>query len=161
MIPAKHADRGVSIRSGSLHRTFSRGRRGSVQRGAAVSSETTRSPLVLAISWGHMDVEDLGVGKDFKLYPSGGRPWDWSETGTRHSPGVQPDDVLELLAHGATTVVLSRGMRLQLQVDPRTLSLLEERGVTVHVAETTEAVQIYNDLATSGTAVAGLFHSTC
>ncbi|MFY1587891.1 Mth938-like domain-containing protein [Micromonospora sp. WMMD734] len=151
----------MSVRSGSLHRTFSRGRRGSVQRGAAVSSETTRSPLVLAISWGHMDVENLGVGKDFKLYPSGGRPWDWSETGTRHSPGVQPDDVLELLAHGATTVVLSRGMRLQLQVDPRTLRLLEERGVTVHVAETTEAVQIYNDLATSGTAVAGLFHSTC
>ena len=104
-----------------------------------------------------MDVEDLGVGKDFKLYPGGGRPWDWSETGTRHSPGVQPDDVQKLLAHGATTVVLSRGMQLQLQVDPRALRLLEERGVTVHVAETTEAVQIYNNLATSGTAVAGLF----
>ncbi|PZV88428.1 Protein of unknown function [Micromonospora phaseoli] len=108
-----------------------------------------------------MDVEDLGVGKDFKLYPGGGRSWDWSETGTRHNPGVQPDDVQELLAHGATTVVLSRGMQLQLQVDPRTLRLLEERGVAVHVAETTEAVQIYNNLATSGTAVAGLFHSTC
>ncbi|GIJ81286.1 Mth938-like domain-containing protein [Micromonospora phaseoli] len=126
-----------------------------------MSSETTRSPLVLSISWGRMDVEDLGVGKDFKLYPGGGRSWDWSETGTRHNPGVQPDDVQELLAHGATTVVLSRGMQLQLQVDPRTLRLLEERGVAVHVAETTEAVQIYNNLATSGTAVAGLFHSTC
>jgi hypothetical protein len=81
-----------------------------------------------------MDVEELGDGKDFKLYPGGGRPWDWSE----------------LLAHGATTVVLSRGMQLQLQVDPRALKLLDERGVTVHVAETTEAVQIYNDLAAGG-----------
>ncbi|MCG5446034.1 Mth938-like domain-containing protein [Micromonospora sp. NIE79] len=126
-----------------------------------MSSETTRSPLVLSISWGRMDVEEIGVGKDFKLYPGGGRPWDWSETGTRHSPGIQPEDVQELLSHGATTIVLSRGMELQLQVDPRTLGLLEERGVTVHVAQTTEAVQIYNDLAAGGTAVAGLFHSTC
>ncbi|WP_410816352.1 Mth938-like domain-containing protein [Micromonospora sp. 050-3] len=126
-----------------------------------MSNEATRSPLVLSISWGRMDVEGIGVGKDFKLYPGGGRPWDWSETGTRHSPGIQPEDVQELLSHGAETVVLSRGMELQLQVDPRTLRLLEERGVTVHVVETTEAVQIYNDLATGGTAVAGLFHSTC
>ncbi|MGC4772458.1 Mth938-like domain-containing protein [Micromonospora sp. DT44] len=126
-----------------------------------MSSEATRSPLVLSISWGRMDVQDLGVGKDFKLYPGGGRPWDWSETSTRHSPGVQPDDVQELLSHGAKTVVLSRSMQLQLQVDPRTLRLLEECGVTVHVAETTEAVQIYNNLATGGSAVAELFHSTC
>jgi hypothetical protein len=108
-----------------------------------------------------MDVEDLDVGKDFKLYPGGGRPWDWSETGTRHNPGIQPADVEELLAHGATAVVLSRGMQLQLQVDPSTVELLEQRGVTVHIAETTEAVQVYNDLAANGAAVAGLFHSTC
>ncbi|WP_433796596.1 Mth938-like domain-containing protein [Actinoplanes sp. CA-252034] len=126
-----------------------------------MSSETPPSPRVLSISWGSMDVEDLGVGKDFKVYPGGGRPWDWSETGTRHSPGVQPEDVEELLAHGATIVVLSRGMHLQLQVDPRTHELLNERAITVHVAETSEAVEIYNDLATRGAAVAGLFHSTC
>lgn len=124
-------------------------------------SETIRSPRIRSISWGRMDVEDLGIGKDFKLYPGGGRPWDWSETGTRHNPGVQPADVEELLAHGATTVVLSRGMQRQLQVDPRTLDLLKERGVTVHIAETNEAVQVYNDLAANGAAVAGLFHSTC
>jgi hypothetical protein len=68
--------------------------------------------------------------------------------------------VAELLAHGATTVVLSRGMELQLHVDPATLRYLDERGITVHVAETREAVRIYNDLA-ERTPVAGLFHSTC
>nr|MDT0658666.1 MTH938/NDUFAF3 family protein [Micromonospora sp. DSM 115978] len=52
-------------------------------------------------------------------------------------------------------------MQLQLHVDPRTLDFLEQRGVTVHVAETTEAVKTYNDLAANGVAVAGLFHSTC
>jgi hypothetical protein len=107
-----------------------------------------------------MAVEGLGVGKDFKLYPGGGRAWDWSETGTRHQPGVQPDDVAELLAHGATVVVLSRGMELRLEVDPATVDHLRALGVEVHVAETREAVTIYNDLA-EHTPVAGLFHSTC
>jgi hypothetical protein len=107
-----------------------------------------------------MDVEDLGVAKDYKLYPGGGRPWDWAETGTEHVPGIQPADVEELLANGATIVVLSRGMEQRLQVDPGTLRYLEERSVEVHVAETYEAVKIYNDLAEKSP-VAGLFHSTC
>ena len=119
-----------------------------------------RSPKITAIEWGRMEVEGLAPGKDFKLYPGGGREWDWSETGLRHSPGIQPADVEELLANGATTVVLSRGMRLQLQVGPDTLRFLEERGATVHVAETGAAVRIYNELA-AAEPVGGLFHSTC
>jgi hypothetical protein len=119
-----------------------------------------RSPRILAISWARMEVEGVGAGKDFKLYPGGGREWDWGETGTRHSPGIQPADVEELLAHGATIVVLSRGMDRRLLVDPRTLDFLGERSIAVHVAETREAVKIYNELA-DGVLVAGLFHSTC
>jgi len=121
---------------------------------------TDRSPKILAVSWGHMEIEGLGEGKDFKLYPGGGRAWDLNETGTRHSPGIQPADVAELLANGATTVVLSQGIDKQLQVDPATLALLEERSVTVHVAETRAAVALYNELAET-TPVGGLFHSTC
>jgi hypothetical protein len=122
--------------------------------------QVKRSPRILEISWGRMDVESLGVGKDFKLYPGGGREWNWTETGTRHQPGIQPADVEELLAHGATTVVLSRGMDLQLHVAPETLDYLEERSIQVHVVETRGAVELYNKLVDT-TAVAGLFHSTC
>jgi hypothetical protein len=107
-----------------------------------------------------MQIEGLGAGKDFKLYPGGGREWDWAETGTRHSPGIQPAEVAELLAHGATTIVLSQGIDKQLQVDPATLEYLAKRFITVHVAQTGEAVQIYNELA-GVSAVGGLFHSTC
>jgi hypothetical protein len=121
---------------------------------------TDRSPKILAISWGHMEIEGLGAGKDFKLYPGGGRAWDWSETGTRHSPGMQPADVEELLVNGATTVVLSQGMDKLLHTDPATLALLEQGSITVHVAETRVAVTLYNELAET-TAVGGLFHSTC
>jgi hypothetical protein len=125
-----------------------------------VVKQDKRSPRIAGISWGRMEVEGLGAGKDFKLYPGGGRAWDWAETGTRHSPGIQPADVEELVARGATTVVLSQGMNKQLQVHPDTCRYLEERSITVHVAETREAVEIYNDL-TEGALVAGLFHSTC
>ena len=118
------------------------------------------SPKILSISWGRMEVEGLGVGKDFKLYPGGGRQWDWSQTGTRHVPGIQPADVEELLARGATTVVLSRGMDQQLQIDPATLTYLGMRSVEVRVLETRDAVKIYNELA-EASPVGGLFHSTC
>jgi hypothetical protein len=120
----------------------------------------TQSPKIVEISWGHMEVAGLGSGKDFKLYPGGGREWNWAETGTRHSPGVQVADVEELLANGATVVVLSLGMDLQLHVDPATLRHLADRSIEVHVLETREAVQVYNELAGTA-AVGGLFHSTC
>ncbi|SDK93752.1 Protein of unknown function [Nonomuraea jiangxiensis] len=107
-----------------------------------------------------MVVEGLGEGKDFKLYPGGGRSWDWGETGTRHSPGIQPADVQELLDQGCQVIVLSRGMDLVLRTCPETLELLAEKGVEVHLAETRAAVEHYNAL-TRTVAVGGLFHSTC
>jgi hypothetical protein len=107
-----------------------------------------------------MEVEGLGQGKDFKLYPGGGRKWDWRETGTRHVPGIQPSDVQELLDHGATVVVLTRGMQLMLRTCPETLELLKSKGVAFHIEETGAAVALYNKLV--GTEpVGGLFHSTC
>ncbi len=120
----------------------------------------TRSPRITHLSWGRMVVDGLGTGKDFKLYPGGGREWDWQETGTRHVPGIQPVDVAEVLEHGSRVVVLTRGMELALQTCPETLELLRERGIPVHVKETRAAVELYNRLAETE-AVGGLFHSTC
>ena len=118
------------------------------------------SPHITHISWGRMEVEGLGFGKDFKLYPGGGRAWDWNETGTRHVPGIQPADVQELLDRGSQVIVLTRGMELVLQTCPETLALLLDRGIPVHVEETRDAVALYNKLAEE-TPVGGLFHSTC
>jgi len=107
-----------------------------------------------------MEVEGVGSGKDFKLYPGGGRPWDWGETGTRHVPGIQAADVSELLERGSRVVVLSRGMERALQVSSEALRFLAERGVIVHVEETRAAAELYNRLA-DREPVGGLFHSTC
>ncbi len=125
-----------------------------------MSERTTGSPKITHISWGRMEVDGLGVGKDFKLYPGGGRAWDWNETRTRHVPGIQPSDVVELLDRGSDIIVLSRGMALVLQTCPETLELLRDRGVAVHIRETRAAVALYNQLA-EDQRVGGLFHSTC
>jgi hypothetical protein len=69
-------------------------------------------------------------------------------------------EIEELLEHGATVVVLSRGMQERLGVPETTVEALRSRGVKVHVAETRAAVALYNELVAS-VPVAGLFHSTC
>ena len=42
-----------------------------------------------------------------------------------------------------------------------TIDQLEEMKISLHIAETKAAAEIYNDLASGGKAVGGLFHSTC
>jgi len=119
------------------------------------------SPKILEISWGRMVVEELEEGKDFILYPGGGRPWDWSETGMEHEPGIRPDEIVELIQRGCTIIILSTGMKERLCVAPETLEFCEEHGIEVHVEETETAVKIYNKLADELKPVGGLFHSTC
>ena len=124
-------------------------------------SQDTRSPEILSLSWGRVEVAGAaGPYKDAKLFPGGSRAWDWRETGTRHVPGVQPADLEELLEHGAEVVVLSRGQLGALQVSETALAWLREREVEVEVHGTKRAVERYNALA--GRRKAGaLIHSTC
>lgn len=124
-------------------------------------SHKTHSPRILTIEWGKIEVEGLGIGKDLKLFPGGGREWDWNETGTRHVPGIQAADVKELLQNGSEIIVLIRGMQLVLQTCPETLSYLNGLSIPTIVEETKDAVSIYNKLVAEGKAVGGLFHSTC
>lgn len=119
------------------------------------------SPRIERVEWSRIEVEGVpDAYKDAKLWPGGSREWDWSETGTRHEPGIQPADVVELLEHGATVVILSRGIQCRLRVRPDTLTMLGERAVESHVLQTEEAVRLYNELRDQ-VPVGGLFHSTC
>lgn len=123
-------------------------------------SDRPVSPRITACSWGRLGIEGLGTVRDGKLYPGGARAWDWNETGTRHEPGIQRADVVELVEHGATTVILSSGVYEMLGICPETLRDLETRGVAYRVLPTPDAVAAYNELC--GTAPVGaLIHSTC
>jgi hypothetical protein len=128
----------------------------------STNADVDPSPRISHISWGCLEVEGRDRPfKDAKLYPGGGRAWDWNETGTSHTPGIQPADVEELLEHGAEVVVLSRGMNERLQVMADTLDRLEDADVEAHVLQTEAAVERYNELQSAGRPVGGLFHSTC
>ena len=120
-----------------------------------------KSLLIERIKWGEIEVEKLGIGKDFKLYPGGGRLWNWKETNTHHVPGIQVADVEELLEHDCKEIVLSRGMLLKLEVGSETKDYLEQANVQLHVMETKMAAELYNHLAKQNVMVGGLFHSTC
>jgi hypothetical protein len=122
--------------------------------------DISASPRIAKFTWGRIETGDGRAFRDAKLWPGGGREWDWNETGTHHVPGIQPADVKELLENGAETVVLSRGVYERLQTCADTLDLLAREGIDVHVLQTKRAVDRYNALAAEGP-VGGLFHSTC
>jgi hypothetical protein len=123
-------------------------------------SDKQTSPLITNDAWGRLEVENLGTLKDAKLWPGGGREWNWKETGTDHKPGIQVADVEELVQNGADVVILSRGRTGILGVTNETLSWLEERGVEIEVLRTPKAIEEYNRLAGKRN-VGALIHSTC
>jgi hypothetical protein len=128
---------------------------------AAMTPDEGRSPRVERDGWGFVEVERIGRLRDAKLWPGGGRAWDWNETGTHHRPGILPADLAELLEHGPDVVVLSRGRELRLETSPEAAALLEAQGVETVRAETGAAIEAYNRLAGEGRRVAALLHSTC
>jgi hypothetical protein len=126
-----------------------------------VVKDKKNSPRIKNVSWGRLEVEGKAEPyKDAKLFPGGSRDWNWRETGTGHNLGIQVADLQELLDHGATVVVLSRGMAECLHVPRQTLDFLNERQITAHVLPTKKAVALYNKLAETEP-VGGLFHTTC
>ena len=108
-----------------------------------------------------MSAAGVGAFSDMKLWPGGGREWDWRETNTHHVPGIQVSDIEELIERGARVVILTMGMQLVLQTCSETLRHLEQRGIRYHQLETKAAVAKYNELAAMGAHVGGVFHSTC
>ena len=124
-------------------------------------TESANSPSIGENSWGKIEVDQMGRFRDVKLWPGGGREWDWNETGTQHEPGIQPADVAELLEGEPEVVVLSSGRELRLHTCQETFELLEASGISVVQEETSAAIEEYNRLAKSGRRVAALIHTTC
>ena len=120
--------------------------------------------LITDLSWGNMEVSIAGEKqnfKDCKIWPGGAREWRWGETGTHHSPGIQPGDIQELLEHEVEFVILTRGQLGRLGVAFETQEFLNEQGVEYRIEKTKKAVTLFNELAQKGKRVGGLFHSTC
>lgn len=116
--------------------------------------------MITDSSWGSVETS-VGTFRDAKLWPGGGRNWDWNETGTEHRPGVQAADLEELLEQGAELVIVGRGRRERLGVTDEAADHLEQAGVGLEALETGAAIDRYNHLAEDGRMVGALIHSTC
>jgi hypothetical protein len=123
-------------------------------------SEVQSPPHINELSWGEVKTKD-GTFKDAKLWPGGAHAWDWDETGTSHTPGIQPADVEELLEHDAEIIILSEGHEGRLQIKEETINYIEENGAEVRIYNTKKAVEKYNQLASADKPVGALIHSTC
>lgn len=119
------------------------------------------SPLILSSGWGKMVVDGLGRGKDFKLWPGGGRNWNWAEFGTGHGNGIQVEEIADLVMNSCTKVILTTGRFKRLKVPKQTIDALEKEGLEVIVTDTKKGIRLYNDFAKKGVKVGGLFHTTC
>lgn len=108
-----------------------------------------------------MEVEGLGRGKDFKLWPGGGRAWDWSEYGTDHGLGIQEGEVQDLILNNCSSVILTTGRFKRLKVPVDTIESLKRQGIAVVVVDTKKGIKLYNEYTRKGLMVGGLFHTTC
>ena len=118
------------------------------------------SPKITKLSWGKVEIDGNQVFKDVKLFPGGCRKWNWRDTGTEHSPGIQYSDVQELLDNGANPVILSRGVLGRLKVSKELIDKLVSDGIIVHILKTNKAVKLYNELLKTEK-VGALIHTTC
>jgi len=120
----------------------------------------SNSPPITKLSWGRIEIGGKQEFKDVKLFPGGCREWNWQETGTNHSPGIQYSDIRELLDNGANVIILSRGILGRLKVQEEVEEQLKLEGITVYILRTKEAVKLYNELSKSEV-VGALIHTTC
>ena len=120
----------------------------------------SNSPPITKLSWGRIEIGGKQEFKDVKLFPGGCREWNWQETGTNHSPGIQYSDIRELLDNGAKVIILSRGILRRLKVQEEVEEQLKLEGITVYILKTKEAVKLYNELSKSEV-VGALIHTTC
>ncbi|MCJ7801190.1 MAG: MTH938/NDUFAF3 family protein [Candidatus Marinimicrobia bacterium] len=118
------------------------------------------SPQITKLSWGKIEIGGKQEFKDVKLFPGGCREWNWQETGTEHSPGIQYSDVQELIENGAKVIVLSRGVLGRLKTKKGLVKKLESAGLTIHILKTKEAIKLYNEIYKSEL-VGALIHTTC
>ncbi len=119
-----------------------------------------RSPKITKIAWGSIEIDSTQVFKDVKLYPGDARAWNWHETGTRHSTGIQYSDVRELIENGAEEIILTKGVLGRLRVSPKLVEQLETEGLKVNVLKTKAAVKLYDSLI-KRKKVGALIHTTC
>lgn len=122
---------------------------------------SNRNKIIDRIEWGNITVKaDSFSFKDVIIHNDSVEEWDWKKTGTKHDPGIQIADLIQIIDK-IDHIVLSTGFKNQLRVQDNTLNYIKFKKKNYYVLNTEEAVKKYNQLARAGHRVGALIHSTC
>ena len=76
----------------------------------------------------------------------------------RDGSAFSPEDFEDVVAKGLDTIVLGTGFMNRVRVPDETLEFFRSAGVSCEVMDSTEAMDRFNALLSSGGSVAGAFH---
>lgn len=108
-------------------------------------------------SFGRMVVDGDEHTFDLILTPSGVHPDWWRPEGHR----CTADDLEPVLDDPPEVLVIGTGASGRMRPDEQLAQTLRTRGIASEVHTTDPAVARFNQLAASGTRLAGAFHLTC
>ncbi len=81
----------------------------------------------------------------------------WRENG--HA--VMPQDLDEVVKAQPDVLVVGRGKLGAMKIPDATMEAIEERGIQIVHARTGEAIEVYNQIVSTGKNVVGAFHLAC
>ncbi len=114
------------------------------------------APQVESYSFGRMTVDGERHSKDLILLPDRVLPHWWRNQGHQ----LSPEDLEAVFDAAPEVLVVGTGAYERMTVPSQTREAVEEAGIDLHVDETGEAWQLYNNLQQEKR-TAGAFHLTC
>jgi len=114
-------------------------------------------PLVDEYDFGEIVIGGQRYTRDVIVAPGYIKPNWWRKEGHR----LQLDDVWDVLDLDVDVVVIGTGYYGRMEVDEDVVKEFEKRGRRIVVAESREAVNIYNEEVKRGRKVMLLIHLTC
>jgi hypothetical protein len=111
---------------------------------------------ISAYSFGRITIRGDTYTSDVIIYPGRVNPSWWRKEGHL----LQPVDLEEVVTARPSVVIIGTGASGVMKVPHETVRFLESKGITVHVARTAEAVELYNTTPKDKPVVAAL-HLTC
>jgi hypothetical protein len=108
-------------------------------------------------SYGSIKIDGELYGNDVLILPPTVSSSWWRRDGHR----LCVDDLAEVIAFGADSLVVGSGVSNMLQVPPSTIRDMESTGTRVEILPTPAAVERFNQLMLEGERVAAALHLTC
>jgi hypothetical protein len=107
-------------------------------------------------SFGRIVINDTTYSKDVIIFPDRVlSPW-WRGEGHL----LQVDDLVEIVKSGIAELVIGTGYYGTMKVPSEVIEFLNNKGITTSIEKTSEAVEVYNRIASKRAAIAAL-HLTC